>query len=47
MFLEMQNLTLEGRFAFLRPANVFLTKVDNEQSSFQINGKNTDQKSLP
>ena len=44
MFLEMQILTLEDRFAFLRSANVF-SKVENDRSSFQINGNNTDQKS--
>ena len=44
MFLEMQILTLESRFVILRPANHF-SKVENDHSFFQINGKNTDQKS--
>ena len=44
MFLEMQILTLEGRFAFSRSANIF-SKVENDHKSRQINGNNSDQKS--
>ena len=43
MFLEMQILTLGGRFVIFRSANVF-SKIEKDHSSFQIDGINSDQK---